>query len=114
MANAVAAQLLMPLVAGADLLNVYRVFAAVLPELRARVDGFAAPAGQIFDQLQLAVPGRRTVLTLADHPASPGSQTFLHTIRFDASGERIVMALFKTHGFSVERWPDAVRRQLWP
>jgi diguanylate cyclase (GGDEF)-like protein/PAS domain S-box-containing protein len=67
MANAVAAQLLMPLVAGADLLNVYRVFAAVLPELRARVDGFAAPAGQIFDQLQLAVPGRRTVLTLGVH-----------------------------------------------
>jgi seryl-tRNA synthetase len=28
--------------------------------------------------------------------------------------ERIVMALFKTHGFSVERWPDAVRQQLWP
>jgi seryl-tRNA synthetase len=28
--------------------------------------------------------------------------------------ERIVMALFKTHGFQVARWPDAVRRQLWP
>jgi seryl-tRNA synthetase len=28
--------------------------------------------------------------------------------------ERIVMALFKTHGFSVERWPDAARQQLWP
>jgi seryl-tRNA synthetase len=28
--------------------------------------------------------------------------------------ERIVMALFKTHGFQVECWPDAVRCQLWP
>jgi seryl-tRNA synthetase len=28
--------------------------------------------------------------------------------------ERVVMALFKTHGFSVERWPSAVRQQLWP
>ncbi len=28
--------------------------------------------------------------------------------------ERIVMALFKTHGFQVESWPAAVRQQLWP
>jgi seryl-tRNA synthetase len=28
--------------------------------------------------------------------------------------ERIVMALFKTHGFDTGRWPDAVRRRLWP
>jgi seryl-tRNA synthetase len=28
--------------------------------------------------------------------------------------ERIVMALFKTYGFSVEHWPADVRRQLWP
>jgi seryl-tRNA synthetase len=27
--------------------------------------------------------------------------------------ERIVMALFKTHGFQVDAWPDAVRQQLW-
>ncbi len=27
--------------------------------------------------------------------------------------ERIAMALFKTHGFDVERWPAAVRGQLW-
>ncbi len=27
--------------------------------------------------------------------------------------ERIVMALFRTHGFDVDRWPAAVRRQLW-
>jgi len=28
--------------------------------------------------------------------------------------ERIVMALFKTHGFDPERWPHEVRRRLWP
>jgi seryl-tRNA synthetase len=27
--------------------------------------------------------------------------------------ERIAMALFKTHGFDVERWPASVRRTLW-
>jgi seryl-tRNA synthetase len=28
--------------------------------------------------------------------------------------ERIVMALFKTHGFLVERWPREVQQRLWP
>jgi seryl-tRNA synthetase len=28
--------------------------------------------------------------------------------------ERIVMALFKTHGFNPEAWPASVRTQLWP
>ena len=28
--------------------------------------------------------------------------------------ERIVMALFKTHGFDTGRWPQSVRAQLWP
>jgi seryl-tRNA synthetase len=28
--------------------------------------------------------------------------------------ERIVMALFKTHGFEPERWPHEVRSKLWP
>lgn len=28
--------------------------------------------------------------------------------------ERIVMALFKTHGFDAQRWPDSVRKRLWP
>lgn len=27
--------------------------------------------------------------------------------------ERVVMALFKTHGFDVNRWPAAVRQRLW-
>jgi seryl-tRNA synthetase len=28
--------------------------------------------------------------------------------------ERVTMALFKTHGFEPAKWPDAVRRKLWP
>lgn len=28
--------------------------------------------------------------------------------------ERIVMALFKTHGFEPDQWPAAVRSRLWP
>ena len=28
--------------------------------------------------------------------------------------ERVVMALFKTHGFVVEKWPASVRARLWP
>ena len=28
--------------------------------------------------------------------------------------ERIVMALFKTHGFQPEHWPQDARRRLWP
>ena len=28
--------------------------------------------------------------------------------------ERIVMALFKTHGFDPIEWPQDVRRRLWP
>jgi seryl-tRNA synthetase len=28
--------------------------------------------------------------------------------------ERIVMALFKTHGFELSEWPAEVRRRLWP
>jgi seryl-tRNA synthetase len=28
--------------------------------------------------------------------------------------ERVVMALFKTHGFVPGEWPDSVRRRLWP
>jgi seryl-tRNA synthetase len=27
--------------------------------------------------------------------------------------ERLAMALFKTHGLDVQRWPADVRRQLW-
>ena len=28
--------------------------------------------------------------------------------------ERVVMALFKAHGFEPDKWPAQVRQQLWP
>lgn len=37
-----------------------------------------------------------------------------HTACLGFGMERIVMALFKTHGFIPDRWPDPVRRRLWP
>lgn len=36
-----------------------------------------------------------------------------HTACLGFGMERIVMALFKTHGFVPAEWPDAVRRRLW-
>jgi seryl-tRNA synthetase len=37
-----------------------------------------------------------------------------HTACLGFGLERVVMALFKAHGFKVSRWPEAVRRRLWP
>ncbi len=37
-----------------------------------------------------------------------------HTACLGFGLERVVMALFKAHGFSISRWPEAVRRRLWP
>lgn len=71
LANPAAAQLLMPLAANAELSDLYRLLSAVLPDLRVRVERFAAPAGQILDQMQLAVPGTRTVLTLGINKIDP-------------------------------------------
>jgi diguanylate cyclase (GGDEF)-like protein/PAS domain S-box-containing protein len=71
LANPAAAQLLMPLAGNAELSDLYRVLSAVLPDLRARVERFAAPAGQILDQMQLTVPGTRTVLTLGINKIDP-------------------------------------------
>lgn len=36
-----------------------------------------------------------------------------HTACLGFGLERIVMALFKTHGFEVAQWPKTVRQQLW-
>lgn len=36
-----------------------------------------------------------------------------HTACLGFGMERLVMALFKTHGFIVEEWPNAVRERLW-
>ena len=37
-----------------------------------------------------------------------------HTACLGFGLERVVMALFKTHGFDPRQWPAAVRTQLWP
>ena len=37
-----------------------------------------------------------------------------HTACLGFGHERIVLALFKTHGFDLSRWPAEVRRELWP
>jgi diguanylate cyclase (GGDEF)-like protein/PAS domain S-box-containing protein len=71
MANPAAAQLLMPLTVDADMTDLYRVLSALLPDLRERVARFLAPCGQICDQMQLPVPGRRTVLTLGINKINP-------------------------------------------
>lgn len=64
MANPTAAQLLIPLATDGDMSDLYRLFATVAPDLRSHVERFQFPAGQIFDQMQLAVPGSRTILML--------------------------------------------------
>lgn len=37
-----------------------------------------------------------------------------HTACLGFGLERVVMALFKAHGFDTKRWPVAVRQRLWP
>ena len=36
-----------------------------------------------------------------------------HTACLGFGLERIVLALFKTHGLDLAAWPDEVRRELW-
>jgi len=37
-----------------------------------------------------------------------------HTACLGFGLERVVMALFKTHGFDPQKWPAPVRARLWP
>jgi seryl-tRNA synthetase len=37
-----------------------------------------------------------------------------HTACIGFGLERVAIALFKEHGLDIARWPDAVRRRLWP
>ena len=37
-----------------------------------------------------------------------------HTACLGFGLERVVMALFKTHGFAPKAWPQATRDRLWP
>jgi len=45
--------------------------------------------------------------------ALPGGDT-AHSACLGFGLERVVMALFKTHGFRPAAWPKSVRQQLWP
>jgi len=42
------------------------------------------------------------------------ADTTAHTACLGFGLERVVLALFKTHGFEPQRWPASVRAQLWP
>jgi len=64
MANPMAAQLLMPLAADADMTDLYRLFAVIAPDLSERVGAFTALSGTICEQMQLRLPSSRQVLTL--------------------------------------------------
>jgi seryl-tRNA synthetase len=44
---------------------------------------------------------------------TPGGEE-AHTACLGFGLERVVMALFKTHGFDTKKWPEPVRRRLWP
>ncbi len=64
MANPTAAQLLMPLALDGDMSDLYSLLSGLAPDLRAHVERFQEPAGQIFDQMQLVVPSTRSTLML--------------------------------------------------
>ena len=40
--------------------------------------------------------------------------TTAHTACLGFGLERVTLALIKTHGFDLARWPDDMRAQLWP
>jgi hypothetical protein len=69
----------MPLRSDPALSDLYRVFADIAPDLRARVADFQAPAGQICDQMQLAVKDKATVLTLGIYKIRPDTPMVVRT-----------------------------------
>lgn len=72
-------------------------------------------------QVQIAGPEPTAVASFnyhQDHFASVfGLETdegdTAHSACLGFGEERITLALFRTHGLDVERWPDGVRTQLW-
>ncbi len=73
LANPEAARLLMPLADDADMTNIYRLMHRLMPDLRQRVNRFAAPFGQICPQVRVYVPGAATVLMLTVNKLDPAS-----------------------------------------
>jgi diguanylate cyclase (GGDEF)-like protein/PAS domain S-box-containing protein len=91
LANPAACQLLMPLVQGKDLANIYTVLRAAAPNLPALIDSYAAPSGEICNQMHVPVPGTRTILSLGINKIRPATymavvQDITHAI---AQDERI-------------------------
>jgi diguanylate cyclase (GGDEF)-like protein/PAS domain S-box-containing protein len=71
MANPHATQLLMPLSDDMDMSDLYRLLGRAMPDLRARIEAFRAPVGQICDQIQMRVPDTHSVLTLGINKIDP-------------------------------------------
>ena len=67
MINPMSAQLLMPLVPGGNLLNLFDALSSAAPQLRALAAGFSAPSGVVCESLRIALP--------ASHARGAGPQT---------------------------------------
>jgi hypothetical protein len=70
----------------------------------------------------IAGPGPTAVASFNTHHDHFGSTCGIeladggvaHTACLGFGHERITLALLRTHGLDLERWPEAVRRELWP
>lgn len=71
MANPAAAQVLMPLATDGDMSNLYALLRDLAPDLREHVSRFEPTAGQIFDQMELAIPAAGTTLMLDINKIDP-------------------------------------------
>jgi seryl-tRNA synthetase len=54
------------------------------------------------------------VFGIYEHGSLAGKETIAHTACLGFGLERVVMALFRHHGFVPDDWPKAVRETLWP
>jgi PAS domain S-box-containing protein len=71
MANPMAVQLLMPLAGTSGLANLYTLLHDIFPDLPDSVAHFTDSAGQIFDQLQLAIPTTQLVVSFTVNKINP-------------------------------------------
>jgi diguanylate cyclase (GGDEF)-like protein/PAS domain S-box-containing protein len=73
MVNPMAVQLLMPLLRTPELTNIYAALQSLVPDLQARIAGFAAVEGEFSDRMVVHPQGTATFLTLAVNKISPAS-----------------------------------------
>ena len=73
MANPAAAQLLMPLATDGDMSDIYALLRDLAPDLRQHVSRFEPANGQIFDQMQLAIPASGITLMLDINKIDPNT-----------------------------------------